>query len=376
MQTINKEIPRNILLNPGPATTSARVKSAMIVSDICPREAEFGKLLDDVRAKILKVVNGSNKYETVLFGSSGTGAMEASLSSCVNEGEAILIVENGAYGQRMNEICMALGMKSYVVKFAWGEKVDLNVIEDFIKENSQEIKVLAFIHHETTTGMLNPLEDLNDLAKKYKLSTLVDCMSSFAGIEIDLEKVGIDYLLSSSNKCIQAMAGLGIVIVSNTELERIKNFKTHSYYFNLYKNFKSQKNSGQFLFTPPAQLLYCLNEALDEFFEEGGIKVRAQRYFQLFTMMHNGMIELGFKPYLEDLQDCSHILTSYFEPESKNYTFESMHDYLYEKGITIYPGKVNNKNTFRISNIGELTSDDMKYFLSEISSYSKKFNIF
>ena len=365
---VKKSLERKVLLNPGPATTSVKVKEAMIVEDICPREKEFGELLKKVGEKAKGVINGDKDYECILLGGSGTGAMESCLSSCVDTDDGILIIENGAYGKRMGQICDTLGIKRETISFDWDKTIELEKVEDFLGKNAQKFRVLAFIHHETTTGILNSLSSLQKLAKKYNLVSLVDAMSSYAGIPIDLKKDPADYIVSSSNKCIQGMAGIGIVIAKLKELEAIKNFKKKSFYFDLYKNFISQKEQGQFLFTPPVQVLYSLNGALDEFFEEGGIVARSERYAGLYRLMFEEMCELGFKPLLEEMNN-SKILTTFLEPEDSRYQFDEMHDFLYKRGITIYPGKIGDKKTFRISNIGQLNEDDIRLFVQCVQDY-------
>jgi len=319
-EVINKTIERKILLNPGPATTSARVKSALVTEDICPREKEFGDLLSDVREKVKKVVNADSNYEGILLGCAGTGAIESCLSSCTNTDDGVLIIENGAYGKRMKQICDNLGVFSQVIRFEWGQVIDWKEVDQFLSKNSSKFKVLAFVHHETTTGILNSISEFKSISDKYKMVSLIDAMSSYAGINIDLVKDDVDYLISSSNKCIQGMAGLGIVIAKASELERIKGFKKKSFYFDLYANFLSQKEKNQFLFTPPVQTLYALNEAFDEFFEDGGIEARAAKYSGLYEKMHEGMCAFGFTPLLEEKEN-SRILTTFLEPIDKNYNF-------------------------------------------------------
>lgn len=373
-ETIHKTIERKILLNPGPATTTAAVKAALVIEDICPREQEFGLLMSDVREKVKKVVFADENYETILLGGSGTGAIEACLSSSVDAQDKVIIIENGAYGKRMGQICEALGIAHQVLKFDWGQVIDWDQVDSFLSENKQEARTLAFVHHETTTGILNDLEKFKQMADKHQLVSIVDAMSSYAGIEINLSKVGVDYLISSSNKCIQGMAGIGIVIAKASELLKIKEFKRKSYYFDLYQNFVSQKEKKQFAFTPPVQILYALNVALDEFFKSGGIEARANRYAELYESMLKGMRELGFICMLETEHN-SKILTTFYEPKCSGYSFEQMHDYFYSRGITIYPGKVDAKATFRISNIGELNQSDITLYLETMQGFLKSAGI-
>ena len=368
---VSKSVERKILLNPGPATTSARVKESMIVEDICPREKEFGRLLKSVGEKAKAVVNAGKDYECVLLGGSGTGAIESCLSSCVDTDDGIVIIENGAYGKRMGQICEVLGIRWKTLRLAWDREIDLEKVDRFLAEEGAKFRVLAFVHHETTSGILNPLSALQALAVKYNMVSLLDAMSSYAGIPIDVKNDSVDYLISSSNKCIQGMAGVGIVIAKLSELEAIKKFHKRSFYFDLYKNFISQKEQEQFLFTPPVQVLYALNEAFDEFFEEGGIGVRSKRYAQLYEVMYEGMCDLGFEPLFEGKNN-SKILTTFFEPQDTRYRFDDMHDFLYDRGFTIYPGKIGNQKTFRISNIGQLQREDLQSFLQCIGDYLKE----
>lgn len=371
-ENLTKTIERNILLNPGPATTTQAVKMAQVVPDICPREQEFGGLFDQMAQDCVDVVNGGSDYKAVFLGGSGTGAIESCLTSCTQEGEEILIIDNGAYGKRMAQICQAFKIPHSVIEFTWGDCIELQKVEQALANS--KAKVLAFVHHETTVGVLNPLNELHQLAAKYGMKSVVDAMSSYAGIEIDLKATPVNYLISSSNKCIQGMAGIGIVIVKNETLEEIEKYPAKNFYFNLFNNYKNQKEKKQFLFTPPVQTVYALKEALKEFKEEGGIKARAKRYADLYQQMYNGMSELGFKPLVPP-EFHAKILTAFLDPIDEQYHFDKMHDFLYEKGITIYPGKGAKENTFRISNIGDLTSKDIEIFLKSMEEYIKINNL-
>jgi len=206
-----KRIKRNILLNPGPATTTDDVKNALVVDDICPREKEFGKLLDSIRRDIVKVVNGGDEYISVLFSGSGTAGDEAAICSAVPRGKKILVVDNGAYGTRMVNIAEVYGIDVVKYKITYGDYPDLREIEKLFKSNS-DVSHLAVVHHETTTGMLNPIKEISDLSHRYGAQIIVDAMSSYAGVPIDIKDWNIDYLISSSNKCIQGMAGITFVI--------------------------------------------------------------------------------------------------------------------------------------------------------------------
>lgn len=365
-QLVNKEINRTILLNPGPATTSARVKASLVQPDICPREKEFGVLLSEVLSGIKKVVNANEDYESVLISGPGTAAIESTLLHLAVEGKRILIVENGAYGKRMQDICEVYQVPYLKMDLPWDQVINVELLEEIIDQNP-DISSVAFVHHETTSGLINPLDEISKLCLKKKVKLFVDAMSSYAGIEIDLSATPVDYLVSSSNKCIQGMAGFGFVVCQKSLLNL--NRSRRSFTLDLEANYKSQVHKGEFLFTAPVQVLYAFNEALKEFFDEG-IKQRADRYAKLYRTMREGMLELGFREIIKE-QFHSKILTTFLEPTHTNYKFEDYHDYLFARGVTVYPGKIPALNCFRISNIGELEVKDIQYFLKLTAEYLK-----
>ena len=370
---ISKKIRRNVLLNPGPATTTDTVKNAMVVEDICPREKEFGELVESIRNDLVRIVHGEDFYEAVLFASSGTGAMEACLTSVIPENKSVVIVNNGAYGKRMQQICDNFQVNHIDCNIEWGDPVDLNILESVLSKNKDKISHLAFVHHETTVGILNSIEQISKLAAKYEIEIIVDAMSSFAGIPIDVKKSNVHYLMSSANKCIQGMAGVSFVICNKDSLLKTKNYKRRSFYFNLYDNYTFFSDHNQMQFTPPVQVLYALRQAINEYFleaEEG----RANRYEELYEVLKTGLVELGFKFLVQDKFHAK-ILTSIIEPDDRNYNFAEMHDYLYERGFTIYPGKGAKQNTFRLANMGEIYKEDIIRFLDYLAGYKKLKNL-
>ena len=203
--------PRKILLNPGPATTTDRVKQALIVSDVCPRERVFGDMVQGVREKLVRVPHGGSDHTAVLLGGSGTAAMESCISSVVPPQGSMLIVANGAYGERAIKIAAAYGIEHTPLRLSWVEPIDLGAVEAALAR-APSTTHLFFVHHETTTGLLNPLERLSALCRDRGIVTVVDTVSSYAGLPIDLAGSGPDFLFSSSNKCVQGFAGLGFVL--------------------------------------------------------------------------------------------------------------------------------------------------------------------
>jgi 2-aminoethylphosphonate-pyruvate transaminase len=247
------------------------------------------------------------------------------------------------------------------------EPIDLDKLEKIIIDN-KDISHLAVVHHETTTGLLNNLDEIGKLAKKYNIELLVDAMSSYAAVPIDMKKQNISYLVASSNKNIQGMAGVGFVIANKNSLENLKDIKPRTFYLSLYEQYQNFIKSHQMRFTPPVQTLYALKQAIIEAKEEG-IENRYKRYSKSWETLTNGLKELGLK-YLVDDKYHSKIITSIFIPDGVD--FNHMHDYFYERGFTIYPGKVEEFNTFRVANIGEIDYRDIEKFLELLIIYLGK----
>ena len=360
-----KEVTRKILLNPGPATTTDSVKNAMVVEDICPREKDFGQVLDRIKDDLVKVVHGENDYVAALFTASGTGGLEAAITSAVPKDKKLLVVDNGAYGARMANIAKTFGIEVVHYKLEYGDYPDLATIEDLLKKNP-ETSHLAVVHHETTTGMLNPVQEICDLSRRYDVEVIVDCMSSYAGIPIDIKKWDAGFLISSSNKCIQGMPGMVFVIFKKSLLSVIQNQK-RSFYFDLYSQYRGFQETGQMQYTPPVQVAYALRQAIDEYFAEGEMN-RWNRYRESWETLCNGLKQLGFR-FLLPKQFESQILLAIIEPNHPAYNFDNMHDYLYQRGFTIYPGKGAKEATFRLSILGDLSKKDIEAFLKELRGY-------
>ncbi|MFC5468806.1 2-aminoethylphosphonate aminotransferase [Cohnella suwonensis] len=362
MQTVK----RNILLNPGPATTTDSVKFAQVVPDICPREKEFGQLMAYVSNELTCLIADPNEYTTVLFGGSGTAAVESIISSVVDD-EAAVIVNNGAYGKRMCEIAESYGLDYFEFNCAPDAAIDLAALELFIRSCPRTVSHLAVVHHETTTGLLNDIPSIGKICDNYQIDMIVDAMSSFAAIPLSMKDMNISYLAASSNKNIQGMAGVAICIANKNKLENIRHQKPRNYYLNLYAQFQYFSINGQMRFTPPVQTLYALKQAIDELKQEG-IEQRYRRYCRSWETLINRITELGLK-YLVNNKHHSKIITAIVEPDCNNYDFNDMHDYFYDRGFTIYPGKIGELKTFRIANMGDITYEDMEAFSTLLENY-------
>lgn len=358
-----KTVKRNILLTPGPATTTDTVKYAQVVPDVCPRELEFSVLLKKIRDSLVDIVDGRPDYACVIFGGSGTAAVDAVINSTVPKRKKIALIINGAYGDRMLKIAKAYNIDAYPIRYNYGQKLDMAEIEMQIR-NSRGVSSIAVVHHETTTGILNDIGAIGRIAKKYKCNYIVDAISSYAGIPINVKDISVDYLIATSNKCLQGMPGVSFAVCRKKAIESISEFTPRSFYLDLYSQYEFLENEGQTQFTPPVQTLYSLETAISEYLREGG-KERHDRYVENWETLKKGLLKLGFILYHEEKEE-SKLLITVYEPKGKWFNFNKFHDMLKLEGFTVYPGKVSKYKTFRIANIGNIFPRDIKNFLNRL----------
>ena len=366
------QIKRNVLLNPGPATTDT-VKMAQIVSDICPREKEFGSMMKQMREDLVRIVHGDlNKYTSVLFCGSGTITMDVCINSLLPKGKKILIINNGTYSMRAVEICKYYNLPFVNFDCPIDEIPDLNQVEQILKEN-QDIALVYTTHNETGTGILNPIKEIGFLVHKYSAVFIVDTISTYAMKPIDIEKDNIDFCMASGQKELMAMTGLSFVI-GNTELiKKSAAYPKRSYYCNLYMQYHFFETTGQMHFTPPVQTIYAARQALDEYFREGE-ESKWKRHSEVFEAIHAGLDKLGFKDIIRrELQAGLGVTVKY--PDDENWSFEKVHDYCYKRGFTIYPGKTSAQNTFRLCALGAITKEDIEDFFIVLYEALKENNI-
>ena len=358
-------IRREVLLNPGPATTTDSVKYAQVQSDICPREYEFGDLMEWCATELTKIVADPEEYTTVMFGCSGTGADEAMVCSVVPENGKLLVIDNGSYGNRIAKIAGVHKLNYDVFTSSTYEPIDLQALEKKIAEG--KYTHLAGVYHETTTGLLNPIKEICQIAKKYNMITIFDAVSAYAGIPMNMKDIGVDFIASTSNKNIQGMAGVGFVVCNKKALEATKDIPIRNYYLNLWDQYQYFQKTHQTRFTPPVQTFYALRQAIIEAQVET-IEARAQRYTDCWKVLVETVKKLGLKMLVAE-ENQSHLITAILEPESPKYSFEALHDFAKKFEFTIYPGKLGNINTFRIANIGDIQPCEMKAFCVKLEEY-------
>lgn len=353
-------IKRNVLLNPGPATTTDTVKLAQIVPDICPREKEFADLMKGFRSDILKTVHADPAaYTAVLFCGSGTLNMDVCLNSLLPAEAKVLVVNNGAYSSRAVEICRAYGLNHIDLRFPVDELPDLTRVEAVLKENP-DIRLVYTTHNETGTGICNPIREIGALAHRYGATFVVDTTSTLAMRPIDVARDNIDFCMASAQKGIMAMTGLSFVIGRTDLIVASKDYPKRSYYCNLYLQYEYFEKTGQMHFTPPVQTVYAAVQGLKEYFAEGET-AKWERHKRVFEAIHAGLDELGFKDVIRREWQ-SGLVVSVLYPDDPNWDFMKVHDYCYERGFTIYPGKIDSTNTFRLCSLGAIDEADIKAF--------------
>jgi len=352
-----------LLFTPGPLSTSKTVKQAM-VRDLGSRDAEFLSVVSRIRRRLLELVDlAQGSYEVVLMQGSGTFAVESVLSSVIPRSGRLLVAINGAYGSRMARIAAVLGIPCETITFE--EAIPVNVERVRVAlANDQTVTHVGTIHCETSTGILNPIAELGRVVRESGRIFIVDAMSSFGGIPMDLVEDKIDFLVSSANKCIQGVPGFAFVLARRDLLEASQGC-ARSVSLDLFAQWKGLENDGQFRFTPPTHALLAFWQALQELEEEGGIEARACRYSANRQALMEGMTELGFDAFLAP-EHQSHIITSFRFPGSPHFDFPVFYQQLSELGFVIYPGKISNVDCFRIGTIGNIFPQDIEALLAAI----------
>jgi 2-aminoethylphosphonate-pyruvate transaminase len=349
-----------VLLNPGPATTTDTVKYAQVVPDICPREQEFVDIMTAVRKDLVKIVHGDpQKYTAVIFTGSGTIIQDVCINSLVPENKKLCVVNNGAYSARMVEIAEYYHIPCVNLEFPTTGLPDLTVVENTLAQD-KDISVVATVHHETGTGVLNPVKEIGKIAHDHGCVFVVDTISTYALRPIRIEEENIDFLMSSAQKGLAAVTGASWTVGKIDEIEKSKGYPKRSYYCNLYMQYDFFERVGEMHFTPPVQTIYALSQAIKEYREEGE-QARWERITGCWEAIHKGLAEIGLASVIDkDIQ--GHLVVTVKAPEDDKFDFFKLHDYCYERGFTIYPGKMFGLKTFRLCNLGIITDKDIEDF--------------
>ncbi|MGN0298394.1 MAG: 2-aminoethylphosphonate aminotransferase [Lachnospiraceae bacterium] len=366
-------IKRNILLNPGPSTTTDTVKMAQIVPDICPREKEFASMMKELRGDLLKIVHADpTEYTSVLFCGSGTINIDVCINSLLPAEKKVLVVNNGAYSTRAVEICQYYGLPYIDLKFPVDQLPDLSVVEKTLQDNP-DIALVHTTHNETGTGILNPIREIGALAHKYGAVFTVDTTSTLAMRPIHIDEENIDFCMASAQKGLMAMTGLSFVIGRTDIIKKSREYPKRSYYCNLYLQYEFFEKTGEMHFTPPVQTIYATMQGLKEYFAEGE-EAKWARHTRVFQAIHAGLDELGFRDVIKREWQAG-LVVSVVYPDDPNWDFMKVHDYCYERGFTIYPGKIATTNTFRLCALGAIDEQDIKDFFVVFREALNHYNI-
>ena len=357
------------LLTPGPLTTTDTVKKEMMF-DHCTWDDDYKQITQEIRKNLLKLAKVSpEEYTAILMQGSGTFGVESVLSSVVGAEDKLLIVANGAYGERMTEIAEHNKIPYVVYRQSYDKIPDADEVERILKADST-ITHVSMVHSETTSGILNDIESVGKVVKGQGRTFIVDAMSSFGGVDIPVADWGIDFIISSANKCIQGVPGFSFIIAKKNLLMESAG-KARSLSLDLYEQWKTMEVDGKWRFTSPTHVVLAFAKAMEEMEKEGGISARNRRYVENNKLLIQLMREMGIKTYIDEKHQ-GPIITTFYFPKDATFTFNEMYEYIKERGYAIYPGKVTEAETFRIGNIGEIYKEDieklcriMKEFLEE-----------
>ncbi|MDP3432960.1 MAG: 2-aminoethylphosphonate--pyruvate transaminase [Bacteroidota bacterium] len=354
----------NKLFTPGPLNTKLSVKEAML-HDMGSRDKEFLEVVKEIRSELLAIAGLSpdDGYDTVLMQGSGTFGVESVISTALPSYGHLLLITNGAYGERIRQMAEIYGIKTSTLSYRENIVPPAQDV-DVALETDETITHVAIVHCETTTGIFNDIEGVGLVARKYNKVYIVDAMSSFGAVPIDIKALDIDFLVSSSNKCIEGVPGFSFIVCKTSTLEACYgNARTIS--LDLYGQWIDMKKNNQFRFTPPIQSVLAFRKAIEELKAEGGIEKRSERYQQNYRRLIEGTEALGLKTYL-DKKDQGYIITSFLFPEHPNFDFTRFYESLHQRGQVIYQGKLSDTNCFRIGNIGQLFIEDIDRLLIAI----------
>jgi 2-aminoethylphosphonate-pyruvate transaminase len=360
--TIDAQVPRTLLLTPGPLTTSDLTRAAL-GRDWGSRDDDFVALTARLRNRLSALAGASASHETVLLAGSGTFAVEAALQSLVPRDGRVLLLVNGAYGRRMAEMLARLGRDHLVREWDEDQPVDPARVDAMLAADPS-IGDVAIVHCETTSGLLNPLEAVASVVRRHRRRLLVDAMSSFGVLPIEAGRLGLAAVMASSNKGLEGVPGIGFVIAESAHLATCAGNAT-SLSLDLHAQAAGFRANGQWRFTPPVQVAAALDAALDQLDAEGGVAARGLRCARLHAMLVDGMAALGFETFLPAALQAPIIVT--FRDPGPPFAFAALYAALQADGIVLYPGKLTKAPSFRIGCIGAIDETDMGRALDAIA---------
>lgn len=361
-----------ILLTPGPLTTSATVKQAML-RDWGSRDAAFIALNRRIRERLLALAQAADSHVCVPVQGSGTFAVEATIGTLVPPGAGrLLVLVNGAYGRRMVRIAEVIGLAVTSLSWPEDEAVDAQALDQALAADPA-ITHVAVVHCETTSGILNPLQDVADICARHQRSLLIDAMSSFGALPIDARQTPFAAVMASANKCLEGVPGVGFALIRREALEAAKG-NAPSLSLDLYDQWQGLEANGQWRFTPPTHVLAAFDQALDEHAAEGGVAGRGARYRRNHQILVEGMSALGFAMLVPPPLQAP-IIVTFLMPADPRFVFTEFYDRLREKGYAIYPGKLTVAASFRIGCIGRIGEAEIRAALAAIGETMREMGV-
>ncbi len=359
------------LLTPGPLTTSRTVKQAML-HDWGSRDVEFIKINARVRERLVELAGGQGTHVCVPLQGSGTFIVEAMIGTLVPPAGKLLVLINGAYGKRMAKICEYLHRAYGVVETAEDKPVEPVALERTLITDPA-ITHVAVVHCETTSGILNPVEEVAAVTARHGRRLLLDSMSAFGAVPVDVGRLGADALVASSNKCLEGVPGVGFALIRRAALEAARG-NAPSLSLDLHDQWTSMEKTGQWRFTPPTHVMVALDQAIQEHAAEGGVAGRGARYRRNCRVLVDGMRAMGFETLLADALQAP-IIVTFRMPADPNFRFDSFYDRLSQRGYVIYPGKLTVADSFRIGCIGRLGEPEIRGVLEAIRAILNEMGI-
>ncbi len=360
-----------ILLTPGPLSTSRRTKEAML-RDWGSWDVDFNRITARIRESLVKIIHAESTHECVPLQGSGTFAVEAAIGTLVPKGGHVLVPVNGAYCQRIAKICQVLGRRLSTIDYAENAQVRAGDIERRLAADPS-ITHVALVHCETGTGILNPLEDVARAAAQHGKGLIVDAMSSFGAIDIDLRKYPLDAVIGASGKCLEGVPGMGFIVMRRALLEKCEG-NSHSLAMDLHDQWQYMEKTTQWRFTPPTHVVAALDEAIRQFEDEGGQAARGARYARNCEQLVSGMQALGFQTFLPRAMQAP-IIVTFHAPADPAYAFKRFYDEVKRRGYILYPGKLTQVETFRVGCMGHFGPDGMTGAVAAIADTVKAMGI-
>jgi len=373
MKKKNRNLKDKLLFTPGPLTTSMTVKESML-SDYGSRDIYFITAIKETREKLLEITGLSQEkgFEAVIMQGSGTFGIESTLTTAIPADGHLLILINGAYGTRMKKMTEINKIQVSSIEYPENMSPDPSELDNYLS-NNKSVTHVAVVHCETTTGIFNPIREIGEVVNKHGKVYIVDAMSSFGAVPVNFEECHIDYLISSSNKCIEGVPGFSFTIARRETLLKTEG-QSRTLSLDLFAQWKGLESNGQFRFTPPTHAIIAFRQALKELEEEGGVEARAERYLKNYHTLIAGMKRIGFREYLEPEKQ-GYIITSFIFPEHPNFSFNAFYEKLNQRGQVIYPGKLSKTDCFRIGNIGKIFPDDIENLIGIIGEVLGEMNV-